>query len=57
MCRIGRGKIDYASIRDLLREQGYGGFITIERERGPRNSGSILDDRAASRSLVREIEF
>lgn len=57
MCPIGRGKIDYAAIRELLREQGYGGFITIEQERDPRDSGTILEDLAASRGFLREIGF
>ncbi|ASY65398.1 Inosose dehydratase (plasmid) [Sinorhizobium sojae CCBAU 05684] len=41
MCPIGRGRIDYASVRALLTELGYGGYITIEQERDPRNTGSI----------------
>lgn len=52
MCPIGRGSIDYAAIRSLLTELGYGGYITVEQERDPRNSGSILDDLAASRRFL-----
>ena len=36
---------------------GYGGYITIEQERDPRNSGSILDDLAASRSFLTRAGF
>lgn len=57
MCPIGRGNIDYASVRALLTELGYGGYITIEQERDPRNAGSILDDLAASRSFLRQTGF
>ena len=36
---------------------GYGGYITIEQERDPRNTGSILADLAASRTFLRETGF
>ena len=57
MCPIGRGSIEYAAVYDLLRSRGYAGYITIEQERDPRNTGSILDDLAASRSFLREVGF
>lgn len=57
MCPIGRGRIDYLAIRSLLADLGYGGYITIEQERDPRNSGSVLGDLAASWSFLRETGF
>ncbi|WP_127903696.1 sugar phosphate isomerase/epimerase family protein [Solirhodobacter olei] len=57
MCPIGTGNIDYKAIRALLTELGYAGYITIEQERDPRNSGSILTDIAASRRFLRETGF
>lgn len=57
MCPIGRGSIDYQSVRALLTELGYGGYITIEQERDPRNTGSILDDLAASRAFLAHAGF
>lgn len=57
MCPIGRGQIDYAAIRALLTEKGYGGYITIEQERDPCNAGSILDDLASSRTFLRNSGF
>ncbi|SCB36370.1 sugar phosphate isomerase/epimerase family protein [Rhizobium hainanense] len=57
MCPIGRGSIDYAAIRDLLSELGYGGYITVEQERDPRNAGTILEDLAASRAFLRRMGF
>lgn len=57
MCPIGRGQIDYSAIRTLLSDKGYGGYITIEQERDPRNSGSILQDLAASRAFLRKTGF
>ena len=57
MCPIGRGRIDYAALRELLTDIDYGGYITIEQERDPRNTGSILADLAASRTFLRESGF
>lgn len=57
MCPIGKGSIDYPAIRALLTELGYGGYITIEQERDPRNTGSILADLAASREFLRQTGF
>jgi inosose dehydratase len=57
MCPIGRGRIDYCGLRDLLHEVGYSGYITIEQERDPRNADSVLKDLTASRSFLRRIGF
>ncbi|OBY28526.1 TIM barrel protein [Leisingera sp. JC1] len=57
MCPIGRGSNGYPAIRSLLSELGYGGFITIEQERDPRNADTIAADLAASRAFLREIGF
>jgi inosose dehydratase len=57
MCPIGSGNIDYIAIRTLLTEIDYGGYITIEQERNPLNSGSILDDLAGSRAFLKRIGF
>lgn len=57
MCPIGRGSIDYQAVRALLTELGYGGYITIEQERDPRNTGGILDDLAASRAFLAQAGF
>ena len=57
MCPIGRGRIDYPGLRRLLTELGYGGYITIEQERDPRNTGGILADLAASRTFLRNTGF
>jgi inosose dehydratase len=57
MCPIGRGRIDYDAVRALLTKLDYGGYITIEQERDPRNTGSILADLAASRDFLRSVGF
>lgn len=57
MCPIGRGRIDYPRLRQLLSELGYGGYITIEQERDPRNSAGIHTDLVASRTFLRGAGF
>ena len=57
MCPIGDGCIDYAAIRGLLTELDYGGFITVEQERDPRNSGGTLHDVKRSRDYLRTAGF
>lgn len=57
MCPIGKGSIDYPTIRELLSEVGYGGYITIEQERDPRNGDTVLADLAASRKFLLETGF
>lgn len=57
MCPIGRGRIDYPAIRRLLTELGYGGYITIEQERDPRNADGSLADLTASRDFLRDQGF
>lgn len=57
MCPIGRGCIDYPAIRAALAERGYGGFITVEQERDPRNAGGSLADVRASREYLRAVGF
>ena len=57
MCPIGSGSINYPAIRALLAKRDYGGYITIEQERDPRNTGSILGDLSASRAFLRRVGF
>lgn len=57
MCPIGQGNVDYTAIRQLLTDKGYGGYITIEQERDPRNQASVRDDLAASRRFLATTGF
>ena len=57
MCPIGKGRIDYGGLHKLLTEIGYGGYITIEQERDPRNTSGVLADLAASRQFLGRAGF
>jgi inosose dehydratase len=57
MCPIGKGVIDYPAIKKVLEEIGYQGYITIEQERDPRNSGTSLRDVTESRVFLNSVGF
>ncbi|TNH05427.1 TIM barrel protein [Testudinibacter sp. TR-2022] len=57
MCRIGEGTLAYPEIYRLLKALNYQGYITVEQERDPRNSGSSLDDVKISRDYLKRIGF
>lgn len=57
MCPIGQGCIDYPAIRRFLTDVGYSGFITVEQERDPRQSGGSLSDVKASRDYLTNAGF
>ncbi|HWO97078.1 MAG TPA: TIM barrel protein [Bacillus sp. (in: firmicutes)] len=57
MCPIGQGIIDYHSIRKLLTDINYHGYITIEQERDPRNSDTSLRDVSQSISYLKSIGY
>lgn len=57
MCPIGEGNIDYAALSRFLKDKGYGGYITIEQERDPRNQATVQDDLARSRLFLANTGF
>ncbi|MFE4706855.1 sugar phosphate isomerase/epimerase family protein [Peribacillus simplex] len=58
MCPIGTGILDYPAIYKLLTEElHYNGYITIEQERDPKNSGTSLRDVKASLDYLKSIGF
>jgi inosose dehydratase len=57
MCPIGRGVIDYPAIRAFLARKNYCGFIAVEQERDPRNSGGSLHDVKQSRDYLASVGF
>lgn len=57
MCPIGKGCIDYPAIRRVLTDIDYHGYITIEQERDPRNSGTSLRDVTESLNYLRSAGF
>ena len=54
---MGQGIIDYPTIYKQLKEINYNGYITIEQERDPKNSGTSLLDERASLEYLKDIGF
>jgi inosose dehydratase len=57
MCPIGKGIINYSGINALLKEINYQGWITIEQERDPRNSGTSLQDVSQSYKYLKSVGY
>ena len=57
MCPIGKGIIDYDSIHRLLAEIDYHGWITIEQERDPRDSGTSLLEIKESLEYLKSVGY
>jgi inosose dehydratase len=57
MCPIGTGALDYPAIQRTLDEIGYSGYITIEQERDPRDSGATLSDVKASVDYLKSVGY
>ena len=57
MCPLGEGIIPYPEIRKLLDEIKYSGYVTVEQERDPRDSGSSLDDVTKSLRYLQSIGY
>lgn len=57
MCPIGKGCVDYKAVRQVLSDINYHGYITIEQERDPRNSGTSLRDVTESLNYLQGAGF
>lgn len=57
MCPIGRGSLDYPGIKNTLNEICYSGYITIEQERDPRNTDTILRDVKESVTYLKKVGY
>jgi inosose dehydratase len=57
MCPVGRGVIDYPTLRTLIHELGYQGYVTVEQERDPRNANGSLNDVTQSLDFLTSTGF
>lgn len=57
MCPLGKGAIDYPSVKTFLAERGWQGWITIEQERDPRQADSSLMDVTESLRYLHSVGF
>jgi inosose dehydratase len=57
MCPIGEGTLDYSSIRRALIEIEYHGWITIEQDRHPNDTGNVPDCIKKSVARLKELGY
>lgn len=57
MCPIGEGTLDYSSIRRALIEIEYHGWITIEQDRHPNDTGNVPDCIQKSVARLKELGY
>jgi inosose dehydratase len=57
MCPLGTGALDHTGIFNALKQIRYSGYITVEQERDPRNSGGSLEDVTASLQFLKSTGF
>lgn len=56
-CNLGRGDVDFASVRRVLLEAGYEGWCTVEQDCDPTLDVRPMDDARANRDYLRSIGF
>ena len=54
-CPLGRGKVDFAQVRDVLAEVGYSGLAVVEQDIDPRGSASALDNARESFTFLKSV--
>ncbi|MFN0116643.1 MAG: sugar phosphate isomerase/epimerase family protein [Paracoccaceae bacterium] len=56
-CNLGKGDVDFPSVRRVLREAGFQGWCTVEQDCDPTLDVRPADDARANRAYLRTIGF
>lgn len=56
-CILGRGDVDFPVVRQLLIDQGFDGWCTVEQDCDPQGKTSPVDDARANREYLQSIGF
>ncbi len=56
-CNLGRGDVDFETIRELLLENNFDGWCTVEQDCDPEGKTSPLDDAKINRAYLQSIGF
>lgn len=56
-CNLGKGDVDFAAVRQVLLENGYDGWCTVEQDCDPAGPTSPIDDARANRAYLESIDF
>ncbi len=56
-CNLSDGEVDFPAVRQLLIDQGYNGWCTVEQDCDPAGDTSPIDDARANREYLASIGF
>jgi inosose dehydratase len=56
-CNLGKGDVDFGSVRQQLLDAGFAGWCTVEQDCDPQGATSPIDDARANRDYLSSIGF
>jgi inosose dehydratase len=56
-CNLGKGDVDFPTVRQILMDAGYNGWCTVEQDCDPAGTTSPIDDATANRAYLTSIGF
>ncbi|MDZ4136189.1 MAG: TIM barrel protein [Paracoccaceae bacterium] len=56
-CNLGKGDVDFVSVRQILLDAGFSGWCTVEQDCDPAGGTSPIDDARANRAFLSAIGF
>jgi inosose dehydratase len=56
-CNLGKGDVDFPTVRQLLVDHGFSGWCTVEQDCDPAGPTSPIDDARANRAYLSSIGF
>lgn len=56
-CNLGKGDVDFVSVRQLLLDAGFAGWCTVEQDCDPAGGTSPIDDARANRDYLSSLGF
>ena len=56
-CNLGKGDVDFPTVRNLLSDAGFEGWCTVEQDCDPAGTTSPVDDARANRDYLSSIGF
>jgi len=56
-CNLGQGDVDFKAVRQVLLDNNFEGWCTVEQDCDPSMPGTPLEDAAANREYLQSIGF
>jgi inosose dehydratase len=56
-CNLGKGDVDFPTVRQILMDAGFDGWCTVEQDCDPAGTTSPVDDATANRAYLTSIGF